>query len=77
MKTIWKFDLGIGRRKIEMPFGAEILAVQTQGEIPYLWALVDSDESMVVRSFETFGTGHPIPQSIGIYRIHVGTYQLI
>jgi hypothetical protein len=73
--TIWKFPLVQGRTNhIEMPVGAEILTVQVQDIVPSIWALVDPNAEKEVRSFNTFGTGHPIEEDIA--RKYIGTYQL-
>lgn len=74
MKTIWKFELGIeDRRLLEIPIGAEVLAVQVQGSTPCMWALVDPDAEREVRDFIMCGTGHVIPD---VELKHLGTYQL-
>lgn len=77
MQTIWKFPVpttGEGA-VLEMPQHAEILTVQTQGkaERPELWALVDPSADTELRTFRTYGTGHPIDDEAGRY---VATYQL-
>lgn len=43
MKTIWKFPVPTTDQGavLEMPKGAEVLTVQTQGAEPQLWAVVD------------------------------------
>ena len=76
-KVIWKFKLEItGTQKIEMPIGADILTVQTQGGKAYFWALVDPALEKEIRTFEVFGTGHPIMYGRGVSRIHIETCQL-
>jgi len=76
-KTIWKFKLETTEiQEIEMPMYAEILCVQTQNEIPCLWALVDPTAEKEIRHFEVFGTGHPIEQDHPYRRNYIGTYQL-
>lgn len=50
---------------ITMPKGAEILSVQTQDDVPTVWALVDPKAPPVSRLFHIFGTGHPIPGLFG------------
>ena len=76
-KTIWKFELEIAdKQTIEMPVNAEILTVQTQNEIPCLWALVDPDDPKEDRVIKIFGTGHPIVYDAGVDRKYIGTYQL-
>ncbi len=76
-KTIWKFQLELtDNQKIELPVGAEILTVQTQNETPWFWALVDPSAEREIRTFEVFGTGHPIHYDMGIDRNYIGTYQV-
>lgn len=62
MKTIWKFPFGItDRQYIEMPMGAQILAVQVQGEQPCIWALVESGAQLEHRDFHVVETGRALP----------------
>lgn len=76
MMAIWKFPLKAQDvQSIEMPAGATILTVQTQGGQPCLWAKVDAAKPKTKRVFETFGTGHPIPETHE--RAYLGTYQLV
>ena len=57
MKQIWKFKV---ENVIEMPKGAEILAVQLQDSFnACIWAKVDpEEEEREKRRFEVIGTGH-------------------
>jgi hypothetical protein len=73
MKTIWKFALNDPEAKVEMPKGAEILAVQTQWNTPCVWALVDPVQPKETRQFRTYGTGHVLPENPGKY---LGTFQV-
>ena len=76
-KSIWKFTVDVNDIvKLSMPKGAEILTVQTQHEIPRIWALVDPENEKEKRYFEIFGTGHPIPIDMGIERKYINTFQL-
>ncbi|MEE9451060.1 MAG: hypothetical protein V3V72_13505 [Ignavibacteriaceae bacterium] len=76
-ETIWKFELETTEdQKIEMPVNAKILTVQSQDEIPCLWALVDPSAKKEIRLFEVFGTGHPVGYDMGVNRNYIGTYQL-
>jgi hypothetical protein len=70
-KCVWKYMLEEAYEAIEMPAGAQILTVKTQGSMPRLWVLVDPAAPMVKRTFNTYGTGHPIPDDPGIY---IGTF---
>lgn len=74
MKTIWKYTLPVGDGEINMRQGAEILTVQTQGNIPYLWAIVDTEKTKGTRKFILRGTGHIFTGEEGKY---IGTFQLI
>ena len=76
-KTIWKFELEVtDNQYVNMPYGAELLSVQTQGTTPCLWALVDAKNPTEERHFEVFGTGHPVNCDMGIERKYIGTFQL-
>lgn len=73
-ETIWKFELETTDNQfIEIPKGAQLLAVQTQSDKPCLWALVDPNAEKEKRCFEVFGTGHVINSN---NREYIGTYQL-
>lgn len=77
MKTIWKYELEITDiQEIEIPKDAEILTVQCQRDKPFLWVLFNKDASMEKRIIETFGTGHDIPEVMGMSRKYIGTYQI-
>ena len=76
-QSIWKFPMDVNDKvKISMPKGAEILTVQTQHETPCIWALVDTENGKEERYFEIFGTGHPIPNDMGVERKYINTFQL-
>lgn len=74
MKTIWKFPLQlVSPQFIEMPDGAEILTVQSQGDVGCLWALVDPEMAVTPRYFEVFGTGQNVHTLSK--RRYIGTFQ--
>lgn len=74
-KTIWKFELEIADdQTIEMPVDSEILTVQTQNEIPCIWALVDPTAEKEIRHIKIYGTGHDIPYNQP--KKYLGTFQL-
>lgn len=74
-KSIGKFPLEVTDvQQIEMPNGAEILTIQTQDEIPCIWALVDINAPKKKIAFEIFGTGHNVPENAE--RRYVGTFQM-
>lgn len=79
MRTIWKFRLQLKDSQfIQMPKGANILCLQTQGREPHIWAEVDDQQTVKeTRCFDTFGTGHLMPDNytgkyIGTYQSHGG-----
>lgn len=75
-KTIYKYPLDVvDHQSITLPFGAQILCVQTQNNIPVIYAIVDRDSTLTEqRHFRTFGTGHTIDSKYADY--YIGTYQL-
>lgn len=77
MRTIWKFTLALGgHQSIRMPKGAQIIALQMQGGMPQIWAVVNPREDEVVhREFVTYGTGHAFNVA-GEPKTYIGTYQL-
>ena len=67
---IWKHNIQPGPQTIQMPQGAELLHVATQGRLPTLWIKVDPDAPLVARSICVCCTGEDIEGE------YVGTYQL-
>lgn len=77
-KQIWKYQLETTDwNEIEMPIGAEILTVQTQGENVCLWALVNPNEDKEKRVIEIIGTGNPVECDSKFTRKYINTYQLL
>lgn len=73
---IWKFGLIVtDYQEVTMPQGAQLLCVQTQGDQPQLWALVDETSlSYCRRTVAMYGTGNPLPSGdLGKY---IGTFQM-
>jgi len=58
MKQLWKFEVDLSEKPIEMPAYAQILSVGFQGEKLMLWALVDVEVRLVPRKILVRGTGH-------------------
>jgi hypothetical protein len=73
MKTIWKFELTPNRiQAIPLPFGAEILTVQSKGDnAPLMWVLVDPDMPPQERHLGIFTTNTELPDAPGRY---IGTF---
>jgi hypothetical protein len=75
VEKIFKYPLKVEDiQMVEMPEGAAVLTIQTQGEIPCLWAKVDPSAPIIKRCFITYGTGHPVNDGPADH--YVGTYQL-
>lgn len=65
MKRIHKYPFAIQDRIIiPMPFGAKIISVQLQRDIPGIWAIVDTDEELCAKLIYCFGTGQPLPDDV-------------
>ncbi len=77
MKQIWKYPLvppPTGDTiEFEMPKGARILTVQMNGQLPALWALVDSGASKEARKFRFIATGTDVGDDSNL--AYVGTFQ--
>jgi len=73
MKTVWKYDLYFSPNvNITMPKGAKILSVQNQYDNLHLWALVDTEAPLELRTFAVFETGE-FKESYGN---HLATVQI-
>jgi hypothetical protein len=76
-KMVYKYQLNTtNNQSVWLPKGAEILTVQTQNNIPYIWVLIDTSQPMEERRFEIFGTGASIHYDMGTDRKYIRTYQL-
>jgi DNA-directed RNA polymerase subunit RPC12/RpoP len=74
IRKIFKYPLPVDDEiAISMPEGSEILTVQVQGTMPYIWAIVDTDAPITTRYLCIRGTGHAFKGNEGKY---IGTYQL-
>ena len=76
MLTIYKYPLHLNDYiELHLPEDTQILTVQTQGDMPCLWALVNPDNKIITRRFRLAGTGHPIKENKSELFYH-GTFQL-
>ena len=76
MTTVYKYELPFGdTADVMMPDGARVLHVGTQGEVVFMWALVDPEAPEVLRQFYVRGTGHPMGAAEGLE--HLGTFMLM
>jgi len=80
MRTIYKYELPFGdETMVQMPKDAVILKAAVQGckkdstAYPHIcvWALVDTTVELVEWTFRTAGTGHPLPDNVGVLGIDV------
>lgn len=84
MKIIYKYELPIAYdAEVQMPAGAQVLCVQTQNEVPHLWAIVDPTACVEKRHFRVLGTGQPFATGAGSLAFddeplgsYIGTFQL-
>ena len=65
MNQVWKFTLS-PECELEMPEGAQILSVQSQGHEICMWAHVNPENPKVKRKFITVGTGHNIDSDLSL-----------
>ena len=75
-RTIWKFPLDvIDEQDIVLPVDSEILCVQNQKAIPYLWVELDPEapNGRLRHRITIEGTGHWVAEDAGSY---VGTFQV-
>jgi hypothetical protein len=92
MKTIYKYELlpkkATPTVEVGMPSGALVLSVGTQTHIHqgyeehegiFVWAEVDTTAPMVIRTFEVYGTGHPMTTTTKAFigTVHFQTMPLV
>jgi len=78
MSMIHKYALppGPGSFRVDLPKGAVILCVQTQGDMPFLWAQFTEGVPPTIydsRTIHVFGTGRAIRDDVNLR--YIGTYQ--
>jgi len=63
---IFKYKIVKSKERLQLPKGAQILSVGTQGNDLYFWALVDpKSDDLEDRFFKVFGTGWQVPKLPG------------
>lgn len=78
MQTIWKYKLPVlDEFHVDMPAGSRILTAQVQHNQLNLWALVDTEATVIPYNFAILGTGNPIEKEANLecYRF-IDTFQL-
>ncbi len=74
-KVISKYQIKFDTyQEILLPVGAEILSVQMNGGLLYLWALVNQNErNTITRFIEIFSTGEAIKNFDSFARKYIST----
>jgi hypothetical protein len=78
-QTIYKYELEIKDiQEIEMPEDSSIVSIAVQHGVPCIWALADPSARMIKRTFELYGTGHPIRGTVdGKFRFYLETFLML
>jgi hypothetical protein len=71
MRTVWKYQLDVGRNLLEVPRNPKWLAVGQQNGRMMVWVEVDDEANEVTYELQVVGTGCVAP-SAGRY---IGTVQ--
>lgn len=71
MKAIYKYRLPfMEKATVSMPEGSKIIRVDGLDGALWIWAIVDTEASMVDREFELYKTGGEMPDNIHEYIYH-------
>lgn len=74
MKTIYKYQLELAKTQtLRIPPHSRILKLAMQTGRMCMWCEVNTALAEVDRVIECFGTGHEIPQDMGMARVYLGT----
>lgn len=66
-KIIFKYQMPVLEDfKMTLPTGAEIIRMESQGGMFWLWAVVDTDLPTENRKFKAFKTGAAIPRDLDL-----------
>jgi len=77
MHKIFKYKLEFDKMEVLMPVGAKILSFQSQGGIPCIWALVNTNaKKHQLRKFFIVGTGEPMTSMALAGLEYIGTAQM-
>jgi hypothetical protein len=64
-RTIFKYQMPVLEDfTMSLPAGAEILRVEDQGGMFWMWAMVNTNATPQTRTFKAFKTGAPIPDGV-------------
>jgi len=74
-QTIWKYNVKIDDvQKVQMPMASKLLSVQVRHGMVAIWAMVNPEQQMVLRTIQMAGTGHDM--SDRIMGDFLGTFQI-
>lgn len=73
METIYKYGIST-ETELELPTGSEILHVEEQYGLPYIWVFHDTDKQKIKRKFKVFATGEEFPSDLTFK--FIGTFLL-
>ncbi len=77
MITIYKYKVPVQDDfELNLPAGAKLLSVQTQGNTPCMWMLVDTEVPKKLVKFAVRGTGHDCTNLNDDAWKYLGTFQL-
>lgn len=63
-RTIYKYQIPLLEQFVmQLPLGAEVLRMESQGGMAWMWCLVDTRRPKSERRFLAFKTGAPIPDN--------------
>lgn len=66
-RVIFKYQMPVLERfTMKLPAGAEIIRLDDQGGMFWLWAVVDTDAPLEDRQFRAFKTGAKIPDGLNL-----------
>lgn len=69
--TIWKYQMPVAEKFImALPKDAEVIRVEDQGGMFWLWAIVDTEAPIEERTFYGVKTGAPMPDTKGELTYH-------
>ena len=69
-RVIFKYQIPVLEQfTLELPAGAEIIRMQDQGGMFWLWAVVNTNSPTEIRRFRAFKTGASMPDGLNlVYR---------
>lgn len=74
-KKIYKYPINTtDSQSVAMPIDYQILSIDTQNEVPCIWALIDNTLPLTLVKIRIYGTGHEINESDNLQ--YIGSYQL-